>query len=200
MLSEDIKARLKKDFESLMDPVVIVLHGDDSTLSRETEKLLDEIVSLSEKLSLKTDKNLSCHGYPCLSIQWPDRDTGIRFMGKPDGGEFPSFIKTIIMVSRNEYDLSERTLEFIEEIDKPVDIKIFITKSCGWCPPTMLKMFSFALASPFITATAIDSYAFSDMAIRYNVAAVPKVVINDKTEFVGLKEENEILGLIFGAI
>jgi hypothetical protein len=64
----------------------------------------------------------------------------------------------------------------------------------------MLKLYSFALVSDFITATAIDCYAFSQLAIKYNVAAVPKVVINDKVEFVGFKEENEILGHIFGAI
>ena len=121
-------------------------------------------------------------------------------MGKPDGGEFPYFIKTILMVSRNEYDLKERTVEFLEEIDKSVEIKIFITKSCGWCPPTMLKVFSFAMANENIMATAIDCYEFPEMAAKYNVAAVPKVVINDKVEFVGLKEENEILGHIFGAI
>jgi len=200
MLSEDIKNQLKREFKKLIEPVKIVFHSDNSTLSKEIRKLLEDIVSLSDKLHLELDETLLCHSYPCISVQWIDRDTGIRFMGKPDGGEFLSFIKTIIMVSRNEYDLTERTLELIEELDKIVDIKIFITKTCGWCPPTILKMFSFALANPFITATAIDSYAFSNMAVKYNVATVPKVIINDKTEFIGLKEENEILGYIFGAV
>jgi len=200
MLSENAKAQLKKEFSRLIEPVKLVFHGNNSTISEETQKLLEDIVSLSDKLSLELDETFLCHSYPCISVQWTDRDTGIRFMGKPDGGEFPSFVKTIIMVSRNEYDLTERSLELIEEIDKPVDIKIFITKTCGWCPPTTLKMFSFALANPFITATAIDSYTFSDMAVKYNVATVPKVIINDKTEFIGLREENEILGHIFGAI
>ncbi|MDQ7055508.1 MAG: thioredoxin family protein [Persephonella sp.] len=87
----------------------------------------------------------------------------------------------------------------MEELDRPVNIKIFITKSCGWCPPLMLKIFSFAMVSDYITATAIDCYAFSDLAVEYTVSTVPKVVINDRVEFVGYKEENEILGHIFGA-
>ncbi|WP_051654237.1 thioredoxin family protein [Persephonella sp. KM09-Lau-8] len=200
MLSDEVKNNLKKEFEKLIEPVQLILRKNDKPVSDEIEELLREISDLSEKIHLTISDRLNCHGYPCISIQQKDIDFGIRFMGKPDGGEFPSFIKTILMVSRNEYDLTERTVEFLEEIDQPVDIKIFITKSCGWCPPTMLKMFSFAMVNKNITTTAIDCYEFSDMAIKYNVAAVPKVVINDKAEFVGLKEENEILGHIFGAI
>ena len=158
------------------------------------------MASISEKIIYRQENKLKCYGYPCIGIKTTDIDPGIRFLGKPDEGEFPAFIKTILMVSRNEYDLTERTVEFLEELDRPVDIKVFITKSCGWCPPTMLKIFSFALVSNYITATAIDCYAFNKLAIKYNVAAVPKVVINNKVEFVGLKEENEILGYIFGAV
>jgi len=200
MLSEELKQKLKKEFEALIDPVELVLNKNNSKLSDEIEKILKELSSVSEKIIYRQSKNLKCHGYPCISVQTPDKDSGIRFMGKPDGGEFPAFIKTILMVSKNDYDLTERTVEFLEQLDKPVDIKVFITKSCGWCPPAMLKMFSFALVSNYITATAIDCYAFNGLALKYNVAAVPKVVINDKIEFVGMKEENEILGHIFGAV
>ncbi|SNZ06232.1 Glutaredoxin-like domain protein [Persephonella hydrogeniphila] len=200
MLSEDIKNQLKKEFEKLIEPVELVFHRDNSELSKEIEDLLREISSVSEKIYYRENSIIECYSYPCIAVKTIEKDFGIRFMGKPDGGEFDPFIKTILMVSRNDYDLTERTVELIEEIDKQVDIKIFITKGCGWCPPTMLKIFSFALVSDFITATAIDCYAFQELAIKYNVAAVPKVVINDRVEFIGLKEENEILGHIFGAV
>ncbi|WP_457636438.1 thioredoxin family protein [Persephonella sp.] len=200
MLSDDLKQKLKEEFESLIDPVELLFKGDRSTLSDEIEHLLKELASISEKITYRQENKLKCYGYPCIAVKTPDIDPEIRFMGKPDGGEFPAFIKTILMVSRNDYDLTERTVEFLEELDRPVDIKVFITKSCGWCPPTTLKIFSFALVSDYIKATAIDCYAFNKLAVKYNVAAVPKIVINDKVEFVGLKEENEILGHIFGAV
>ena len=200
MLSDDLKQRLKKEFEHLIEPVELSFKGGKSELTEEIVSILKELASISEKIIYRQENTLKCYDYPCIGIRTPDIDTGIRFMGKPDGGEFPTFIKTILMVSRNEYDLTERTVEILEELDKPVDIKVFITKSCGWCPPTMLKIFSFALVSDYITATVIDCYAFNKLAVKYNVAAVPKVVINDKVEFVGLKEENEILGHIFGAV
>ncbi|NPA58265.1 MAG: glutaredoxin [Aquificae bacterium] len=200
MFSPDVLNRLKEEFGSLKDSVRLILYSDGSQLSAETEELLKAVVSLSDKLSLQVKEKNGCPGYPCILFLKGDRDTGIRFMGKPDGGEFTPFIKTILMVSRGEHGLSDRTVRFLEEIDKPVDIKVFITKSCGWCPPMMLKLFGFALASSHITATAIDSFAFPELANRYKVATVPKTVINDKVEIIGYREENEILGHIIGAV
>jgi len=199
IIDEKIKEQLKNEFLQLKEPVNLVLKSDNSQNSLKIEKLLEEIASLSEKITfLKEDFDTKYS--PCIAINWPEKETGIRFAGIPVGGEFKTFIDSIIMVSRNEYDISERILEFLEEIDKPVDIKIFITNSCGWCPPAIKKAYSFALANDFIKATAIDCYLFQEEALKYNVSAVPKIVINDKVEFVGVREDNEFFGYIISAI
>ncbi len=200
MLPEEVKEHLRKKFENLIDPVKLILKKDNSEVSEKTQELLKEISTLSDKISFYILDSLKCLDAPCISIQGESKDYGLRYMGVPEGGEFNVFIDTIEMVSRNEYHLSERTLEFIEEINRPVDIKVFVTKSCGWCPPAIQKAYSFALVSDYITSTVIDCYSFPELAIKYNVAAVPKIVINDKAELIGPKDENEILGHIFSTI
>ena len=200
MLPENVKKQVENKFSNLIDPIKLILKKDDSDISKKAEELLKEISSLSDRISFHILNSLKCLGVPCISIQGEEKDFGIRYMGVPEGGEFNVFIDTIEMVSRNEYHLTERTVEFIEEIDKPVDIKVFVTTSCGWCPPAILKAYSFALASDFITATVIDCYAFPELATKYNVAAVPKIVINDKAELIGNRDENEILGHIFSTL
>ena len=197
MISEEIKKQLKKIFENLIDPVNIILDKDNSNLSHKIEKLLKDIASLSEKINFDT-KDLYCTIKPCIALN-SEIDFGIRYMGLPSGGEFNTFIETILMVSKNEYDLTERTVEILEMLDNPVEIKVFITKSCGWCPLVLKKMYSFAMANNFIKTYAVDCNDFPDFAVKYNVSTVPKVVINDKIEFVGFKEENEILGYIMSA-
>lgn len=197
MLGDKIKENLSRNFKDLIEPVKLILDKDESELSKNIEKLLNEIASLSEKISFEI-KELYCIGKPCIAIN-ADKDYGIRYMGMPSGGEFQTFIDTILMVSRNEYDLTERTLEILEMLDKPVEVKVFITKSCGWCPVILKKMYSFAMASKYIRTYAIDCHDFKNLAIEYNVSTVPKVVINDRTEFVGFKEENDILGNILSA-
>ena len=200
MLSEDVKRYLKAKFENLIEPVEIQLQKDSSELSEKAEKLISEIASLNEKISFRVVKDMDCSLIPCISINTEGKDFGIRYAGVPEGGEFNVFVDTIEMVSRNEYHLTERTVEFLEEIDKPVEIKVFVTTSCGWCPPAIQKAYSFALASDYIKATVIDCYAFPDIAMKYNVSAVPKIVINDKAEIIGPKDENEILGHIFSVL
>ncbi len=200
MLSEDVKRYLKSKFENLIEPVEIQLQKDSSELSEKVEKLISEIVSLNEKINFRVVKDMDCSLIPCISINTEGKDFGIRYAGVPEGGEFNVFVDTIEMVSRNEYHLTERTVEFLEEIDKPVEIKVFVTTSCGWCPPAIQKAYSFALASDYIKATVIDCYAFPDVAMKYNVSAVPKIVINDKAEIIGPKDENEILGHIFSVL
>ncbi len=200
ILGEKVKENLTNIFKKLKDPVLIVFHGREDENSKEIKDILTEVASLSNKIQLEESRELDCLDYPCFSITIPGKDLGIRFMGKPVGGEFQVLIDTILMVSTNEYKISDRVEEIVEEIDKDVDIKVFVTSSCGFCPPAIKMAYSFALVNNFIKATVIDCYSFQDLAIKYNVAAVPKTVINDRVEFIGSKDDNEFLGYIIEAV
>ncbi|RUM59535.1 MAG: glutaredoxin [Persephonella sp.] len=201
MLSESIKESLREDFnKSLKDNVEVVFRRANNDLSKKVETLLKEVSSLSDKIKLTISDKLNCYDYPCISFKKEDKEIGIKYMGNIDGGEFKTFIDSIKLVSSGEVELEDRTLDFIKEIDKPVNIKVFITLSCGWCPPAVLKCYNFALASDFIETTAIECFSFPDFANKYSVITVPKIVINDKEELIGYKTENEILGAILSSI
>ena len=201
MLSETVKESLKKDFEkNLKEDVEIVFRKGKSELSKKLENILNEVASLSEKIKFKVSDNLTCYDYPCIAINRKDKETGIKYMGSIEGGEFKTFIDSIKLVSRGEISLNERTLDFIKEIDKPVSIKVFITLSCGWCPPAVLKCYNFALSSDLIETTAIECFSFPELANKYSVVSVPKIVINDNYELIGNRNENEILGAILSSL
>lgn len=200
MLNDSLKENLIKEFKKLKNPVKIVLRKGDNKLSEKLEKILKEVSTLSEKLSFEISDRLDCIDYPCFSIFKDNKDIGIRYMGSIEGGEFKNLIDSIKLVSTGDIQLEDRTLSFLEELDKPIDLKVFITISCGWCPPTVLKCYNFTLANPNIRTTVIDCFSFPELANRYNVITVPKIVINDKVELVGYRSENEILGSIFSAI
>jgi glutaredoxin-like protein len=199
ILPQGVIEELKKEFENLKDKVEIYFKGDGSVLAEKTKAILEDIVSLSDKLEL-IEKDIECLGYPCVSLGKEGKEVGIKYMGSLEGGEFNTFIKTIKLVSTGNVDLEERTLEFLKDVDKPVEIKVFVTTTCGWCAPVLLKCNSFALANENITTLGIDCYAFPDIANKYKVVSVPKIVINDKRELIGYVPENHILGEIFSAI
>ena len=57
-----------------------------------------------------------------------------------------------------------------------------------------------AVASTRVKAECIEANEFPDLARRYQVMAVPKIVINDRVEFEGALPEPEFLGAILRAV
>ena len=57
-----------------------------------------------------------------------------------------------------------------------------------------------AIASPHITAQSIDATEFPELSQRYQVMAVPKIVINDAVEFEGALPERDFLGAVLKAV
>ncbi len=53
-----------------------------------------------------------------------------------------------------------------------------------------------ALASPKVRADIIEASEFPSLARQYNVYAVPKIVINEATEFVGAQPEPQFVGYV----
>ena len=57
-----------------------------------------------------------------------------------------------------------------------------------------------AIASPHITAQCIDATEFPELSQRYQVMAVPKIVINDAVEFEGALPERDFLAAVLQAV
>ena len=57
-----------------------------------------------------------------------------------------------------------------------------------------------AVESDRVTADVIEAMEFPDLARRYGVRGVPKIVINDRAEFVGALPEAEYLAQIRAAV
>ena len=57
-----------------------------------------------------------------------------------------------------------------------------------------------AIASPKVTAECIEANEFPDLSRRYQVMAVPKIVINDRVQFEGAIPERDFLGAVLQAV
>jgi predicted DsbA family dithiol-disulfide isomerase len=57
-----------------------------------------------------------------------------------------------------------------------------------------------AVASTRVKAECIEANEFPDLARRYQVMAVPKIVINDRVEFEGALPEPEFLDAVLRAV
>jgi len=57
-----------------------------------------------------------------------------------------------------------------------------------------------AVESAHVTADVIEAMEFPDLAQRYGVRGVPKIVINETTEFVGALPEEQYLAHVRAAV
>lgn len=139
-----------------------------------------------------------CEEKPFIGIAMEDsNEPAVFFYGNP---KFDALMEAVRIFENGHFHLSDRVVSFVDMIDRDVDIKVFVTQSCGWCFPAVVKAVSFAYLSPMIKVEVFDCYSFPQLATQYNVITVPKTVINDKVEFIGTKDDNEFFGYIIKAI
>ena len=101
----------------------------------QTEELLQEVASLSDKLKL-TVKDISTakeeadalgiDRVPAFVLKGASRGR-VRFFGIPSGYEFSALIADLVDVSKGTTDLSDETREYLTALTEDVNIKVFTT-------------------------------------------------------------------------
>ena len=136
---------------------------------------------------------------PAIALSAPGRER-IRFYGAPLGYELLSLVEAIRMTASGESGLTETTRSQIAAIAEPVQLQVFFTPTCTFCPQMVNLANRLAIENPHITATAIDATEYPDLVRRYNVNGVPKTVINDTVEIVGAASESDLVTAILNSI
>ena len=210
LLGLDIRSQIKDIFEKeFKEPVTVKLFSQaiGCESCQTAEDLLKELVEVVGEDRLKYElhtpvlekdiaEKYGVDRIPTIVIEG-DKDYGIRYIGLPAGLEFSTLIQGILQVSKRKPNLSEKTVELLKDIDIPIELMVFVTTSCGYCPSAAVMAYNFALASDYITAKVIDASENPDLAEKFQVVGVPKIVINEGlAEFVGAQPENAFLGYV----
>jgi glutaredoxin-like protein len=202
LLPADKKELLKNDFQQqLIDPVKIIMFTQEieCRYCSQTRELVQEIATLSDKIKTEVydlmanadkAKELGITRIPALAILGA-KDYGVRIYGIPYGYELQTLIEAIINVSKGKTNLSEKTKQILTDIKTPVHIQVFVTLTCPHCPAAAAIAHKLAIECDLIKADVVESSEFPDLALKYNVIGVPKIVINEKIDFMG--EFNEDL-------
>lgn len=196
-INEEVLEQLKEIFSAMKDDVKIALFTKEEPCETclETRDFVGELVQSSPKMSLveydlEKDSDLAeklgVSLAPSLALLDKSGEyKRIKFNGIPSGHEINSFISSVIAVSGNGQPLPESITERLSKVNKPVNIKVFVTLGCPHCPGAVEKAHYLALLNDNITADMIEAQTFYDLSEEYNVSSVPKIVINDIYEFVG---------------
>jgi len=179
------------------------------TYCTQNVELAEDMAGLSDKISHeghdfeKSDelaKNLGIDKIPAMVVTADGEDMGIRFFGIPSGYEFVSLLDAIRTVSTGRHELSEYTVAKIQTLDRPVHIQVFVTPTCPYCTKSVMLAHRLAYISKQITSDMVEAIEFPHLSQKYNVAGVPRSVINEKDFIEGAVPENNYVQSILDAV
>ena len=217
VLNDQIIKQINEVFEGIQEPVQGLYFGSSESCEycAETQQLLEEVTVLHDKLELSVydlrenqdiaDKYNVTHA-PGIIIAAKDgsevRDLGIQFSGTPSGHEFSTLINDILIVSKRDSGLNEKTREFLKNLDNPLLLQVFVTSTCPYCPRAVLLAHQMAMENPqMVRAEGVEATEFPELASRFNVHGVPQTVINSGAGMVvGAVPEQNLLAEIMRAL
>ena len=194
MLDSNLKTHLKAYLEKVIQPFEIVASLDDGEKSQELLGLLQDIVGLTDKITLKTDGNDARR--PSFALNRPGEDTGVAFAGIPMGHEFTSLVLALLQVGGHPSKLDADTIAQIKSIEGKFEFETYFSLSCQNCPDVVQALNLMAVLNPNIRNVSIDGALFQEEVERRQVMAVPSVYLNGEVFASGRMDVKEILAKI----
>lgn len=196
-LNEEVQKQIREFIGVIERKVTIVLFTKEEPcdLCEETKQLIYEVKALNDKIEIvekdfikDVDDVKKYHIEMVPSFVLLDHEgtyKGVKFNGIPAGHEINAFLTALIEMSGVDFKLDPYLIERITKINKPVNIKVFVTLTCPHCSGTVQKAHRLAMSSKFVEAEMIEAQTFYDLSEKYQVTGVPKIVFNDKFDIVG---------------
>jgi glutaredoxin-like protein len=201
LIPDDKKEILKNDFqEKLEHPVKILMFTQEveCRFCSDTRELAQEMATLNDKITAEVydfvadaqkAKEYGINKIPALAILG-EKDYGVRIYGIPYGYELQTLIEAVINVSKGKTNLTDKTKQVLAEVKAPVHIQVFVSLTCNHCPVAAAVAHKLAVESDLVRADVIDGSEFPQLAQKYAVMGVPKIIINEKIEFTGAFNED----------
>ena len=211
LMDESLKSVVAQRFTNMIEPVTLKVFSNKNhcLFCNEMISLVNSVAELSDKIKVEIcdceendpkAKEYGIERHPAISIDG-DKDYGIRFYGVPAGKEFTTFIESIMLVSSRKPVLTPEATELLSKVNHKVNLKVFVTLECPYCPAMVIRAHKLALANDYITAEMIESSQFAQLASDHNIFGVPNTIINNGLGSVeGLVTEEILLQQILAAL
>ena len=198
-LPPDVARYIKDTFSKLINPVTLYVFTTKNhcLYCNETLEIARIIAEFSHLIKIEececttdsqTAKEFNIDKHPAIVVHGREK-YGIRFFGVPSGYELGSLVEAIVDASRGETEIPPDVKELVRSIDKKVNIQVFVTPTCPYCPIAVRAAHKFAILNRNILGDMIEAIEFPDLSQKYMVMAVPKIVINEKVTFEGAVPE-----------
>jgi glutaredoxin-like protein len=160
-----------------------------------TEELLRSLVTAApERITLTvSDVSDSSTVVPAVTIAALGEAPRITFQGLPSGYEFATLLDAVERVSAQTAGLQPETADALSALDQDVEIMVFVTPACPYCPGAASMANRMALASPRVRSLVVEANEFADLSDEFGVQGVPRTVVNRAGAFVGALPEKRFV-------
>lgn len=212
IIDEESRKFLEDKFKDLKDDVDIRVYysdsdGDVSDYVEFTKNFFKELSEINSKIKVSfnevkigstTPSGIYIRTNPSVTIG-EDKGYKILFSGSPLGYEASQIIETIMMVSTGEHEFDDDVAKELVSISKPVNIKVFVTPTCPYCPGAAFLANRIAVASNGkVLSEVIEANENPDLSMEWGIESVPTQIINDMEESksIGLPSEYEFVNQV----
>ncbi len=176
MLDSNVKGQLKAYFDKITQPIELAASLDDGAKSQEMQALLQDIASLSDKITyVRTDDDAR---KPSFAIKRTGTDIGVRFAGLPMGHEFNSLILALLQVGGHPSKESAEVIEQVKALEGEYSFETYFSLSCQNCPDVVQALNLMSVLNPRIKHVAIDGALFQQEVESRKIMAVPSIFLN----------------------
>ena len=205
---KDLANRVRIDYFSQRPSRIYVPGREDCQFCEETRLLLEELASLSDRISLTVHElseskelaqELAVDKVPAIVIRG-QTNRPVRFFGIPTGNEFPGFVETLLDAARGTVDLKAETMKALRKVKSDVEVQVFVTPTCPYYPSLARTAHKFALQNPHLSVEVVEVNEFPALGQRLGIRAVPTTVIDAKVMIPGAMDESALLANIQRAV
>ncbi|MGC1303634.1 MAG: thioredoxin family protein, partial [Caulobacteraceae bacterium] len=193
MLDANLKTQLKAYLQNLRQPVELVASLDDGAKSREMLELLEDVISVSDKVSLARSEDVRT---PSFAITRQAGDASVRFAGLPLGHEFTSLVLALLHVGGHPPKVDPEVIERVKALEGDYRFETYFSQTCQNCPDVVQALNTMSALNPRISHVAVDGALFQAEVEARQVMAVPTVLLNGEPFAQGRMSLEEILAKI----
>ena len=201
LIDQRTREEVARRLQTLATPVLLRLRlagragadGDGCATCAESRELVETLVELApDRLRLElVEADPGADGLPQIEVSQPGQPPRLVFQGLPSGFEFATLIDALERVGGAGSGFSPAASQRIQGLDHDVEVTVYVTPSCPYCPSAASLANRMALASDRVRARTVEANEFPELSRRHGVRGVPHTVVNGGASFVGaLPEEH----------
>lgn len=192
-LEQEIRGQLIQYLDLLESDLVFKASLDEGESSQKVRDFLEEIVSLSPRLSLEMVK---LERTPSFAICQPNEEARITFAGLPLGHEFSSFVLALLQVSGRAPKIDDSLFPKIKAIKDNYHFETYVSLTCHNCPDVVQALNIMAVLNPRISHTMIEGGMFKEEIAKRQIMAVPTVFLDGEEVASGRMSLEQLLDLV----